>query len=122
MSPKDRPQHHHAGAAHCVKFHATESGFKRRAVDSFRDRNGFEIPALTTMPKKTPWTVADCERLKSLAASGASAVRCALALKRTVQTTRVKARDMGIPFPHEVKQRIARRRLLMEVTQRDRLA
>ena len=48
--------------------------------------------------KKTPWSDSDVERLKVLVASGASAVRASVALKRGLAVTKNKAREVGIPF------------------------
>jgi hypothetical protein len=45
-----------------------------------------------------PWTEEDCRRLGQLRAAGATAARAALALKRSEQSVRVKAREIGTPF------------------------
>jgi hypothetical protein len=65
--------------------------------------------------KRRPWSESDCERLFSLVGSGASASRSAVALKRTVAGTKIKARQIGCPFPHEVEQRMRRRKLIAEL-------
>ena len=44
------------------------------------------------------WSDSDVERLKVLVASGASAVRASVALKRGLAVTENKAREVGIPF------------------------
>jgi len=45
-----------------------------------------------------PWTEEDIARLKRLQASGASPARAAIALKRSRQYVREKARALGVPF------------------------
>jgi hypothetical protein len=45
-----------------------------------------------------PWSQDDIERLKAMAASGASALRTSIALKRSLATTKRKAHELGIPF------------------------
>jgi hypothetical protein len=49
-----------------------------------------------------PWTESDIDRLKTLLANGSSAVRAAAALKRTVNSVKVQARKLGMPFPSVV--------------------
>jgi hypothetical protein len=44
------------------------------------------------------WSESDIERLKSLAASGASALRASVALRRSLAMTRRKANELGFPF------------------------
>jgi GcrA cell cycle regulator len=46
-----------------------------------------------------PWTSQDDERLKALAAQGASAIRAAAALRRREATVRSRAKKLGCPFP-----------------------
>jgi GcrA cell cycle regulator len=48
---------------------------------------------------KSPWTEEDNERLKRLAAEGASALRVAAALKRKVSVVRQHARQIGLTLP-----------------------
>jgi hypothetical protein len=45
-----------------------------------------------------PWTEEEIARLKRLQASGASPARAAIALKRSRQYVREKARALGVPF------------------------
>jgi hypothetical protein len=49
--------------------------------------------------KPGPWTEADNERLKSLVTQGATIIRAAAALKRTMVSVRIQARKLGTPFP-----------------------
>lgn len=46
-----------------------------------------------------PWTETDIERLKSLVASGASAIRCAAAFNKSVSHIREQARKLWLYFP-----------------------
>lgn len=50
-------------------------------------------------PLTSPWTPEQDERLKALAAQGASAIRAAAALKRPVSSVKVRARKLGIDLP-----------------------
>jgi hypothetical protein len=61
-----------------------------------------------------PWTEEEHERIRSMVAAGASVLRVAAAVGRPMITTREKARALGCPFPHQVKARVARRRLWEE--------
>ena len=47
---------------------------------------------------KPPWTEEECLRLRKLHTAGVSAVRAALALKKTANGVKTKARQLGIPF------------------------
>ena len=47
------------------------------------------------------WTEADLEKLKRLRQQGASASRAAVALRSNKAAVRKKARELGIPFPHQ---------------------
>lgn len=47
---------------------------------------------------RRPWTAEETELLKRLHASGASAVRASLALKRNKTSLMQRARELGIPF------------------------
>jgi hypothetical protein len=49
--------------------------------------------------KGSPWTDEENERLKQLAVSGASVVRAAAALRRSMISVRDQARKLGTPFP-----------------------
>jgi len=51
------------------------------------------------------WTDEDCERLRHFVRSGASPLRAAAALKRSVQVTKNKARELGAPFKLERERR-----------------
>ena len=61
-----------------------------------------------------PWTDEDTALLKKLHASGASALRASLALKRNKQNVMIRARKLGIPFLslRELKKRQADRERL----------
>ena len=48
-----------------------------------------------------PWSDQDTELLKKLHAAGASALRASLALKRSKPYVRIRARELGLPFPSE---------------------
>ena len=60
------------------------------------------------------WTEEDAERLKALISSGASAVRASAALKRPLTTVKLKARKMGMPFPHDRELKMQRQRMLKD--------
>ena len=51
------------------------------------------------MPLVRPWSEADIDRLRMLAAAGASPIKCAAALKRNVQAIRRQAGRLGIQLP-----------------------
>jgi hypothetical protein len=54
---------------------------------------------MTGQTKPWAWTEAEDERLKALVAQGASVVKAAAALKRTIVSVRTRARVLGCPFP-----------------------
>jgi hypothetical protein len=60
----------------------------------------------------TAWSEREYQRLKELVASGASALRASVVLKRSMMSVRNKARDLGTPFPSEIEERAKRRELL----------
>lgn len=62
--------------------------------------------------KKTDWTPEQVARLECLIDSGASAIRAAAALKRTIVSVQQRARVMGKPFPH--RHAVKRARLVKE--------
>ncbi len=51
---------------------------------------------MTRAPLISPWTPEQDDRLKVLAAQGASAIRAAAALKRPVSSVRARARKLGV--------------------------
>lgn len=55
--------------------------------------------AAATRMKRKPWTEAENERLKLLLAQGASVVRAAAALNRSMVNIRNQSRKFGRPFP-----------------------
>ena len=76
-----------------------------RAASNFHSgvSRGRLIASLTRLWRrrliKSPWTEEDNERLKRLAAEGASAFRAAAALKRKVSVVRKHARQIGLTLP-----------------------
>jgi len=50
------------------------------------------------MPLRRAWSESDTERLKAMVASGASALRASIALKRSLAVTKRKAHQLGCPF------------------------
>ena len=66
--------------------------------------------------RKKVWSESDAERLKALVASGASALRASVALKRSLSVTKLKARDLGVPFQSEAELRAKRRRIFHNST------
>ena len=66
--------------------------------------------------KKQAWSESDIERLKEFVASGASALRASVALKRTLAVTKNKARDLGIPFRSEMELKAKRRQVFQNST------
>lgn len=57
------------------------------------------------MPLVRPWSDADVERLRVMAAAGASPIKCAAALRRNVQAIRRQAGRLGIRLPTLREQR-----------------
>ena len=57
------------------------------------------------------WTNEDLVKLKAMVASGASALRCSVALKRSLSMIKKKANDAGVPFPSEAELRAKLRRI-----------
>jgi hypothetical protein len=66
--------------------------------------------------RKKVWSESDAERLKALVASGASALRASVALKRSLSVTKLKARDLGVPFRSEAELRAKRRQIFQSST------
>ena len=56
-------------------------------------------------PLRKPWTDEDNERLKKLAADGATAARVAASLNRKIVNIRIQARKLGVQFPTLREQR-----------------
>ena len=65
------------------------------------------------------WTPEQIEQLKALLRGGASAVRAAAALNRSVISVQGKARELGSPFPH--KRKVKAERLSREALARAQL-
>jgi hypothetical protein len=70
------------------------------------------------MVRKNSWLESDDERLKALVASGASALRASIALKRSLAITKLKARKLGTPFPAEADLRAKRHEIFQNSTSR----
>jgi hypothetical protein len=47
------------------------------------------------------WRAEDVQLLKTLVASGVSAARASVALKRSILSVKAKAKESGFPFPDE---------------------
>jgi hypothetical protein len=73
------------------------------------------------VPRKKVWSESDAERLKALIASGASALRASVALKRSLPVVKVKARELGVPFRSEAELRAKRRRIFQNSTDGPRI-
>jgi hypothetical protein len=60
------------------------------------------------MKRRTNWTPEDNERLKAMAASGIPILKAAAAFKCTTAALRIRARQLGTPFPtiREVRKEI----------------
>lgn len=58
------------------------------------------------------WTAEHVARLEKLVGSGASAMRAAAALNRSIISVQAKAREIGKPFPH--KRAVKKARLAKE--------
>jgi hypothetical protein len=63
------------------------------------------------MPLRRVWSESDTERLKAMVASGASALRASIALKRSLAVTKRKAHQLGCPFRTNAELRNERRRI-----------
>lgn len=72
--------------------------------------------------RKKVWSESDAERLRALIASGASALRASVALKRSLSVTKLKARELGVPFPSEAELRAKRRRIFQNSTDGPRIS
>ena len=71
--------------------------------------------------RKKVWSESDTARLRTLIASGASALRASVALKRSLSVTKLKARELGVPFQSEAELRAKRRRIFQNSTDGPRL-
>ena len=58
----------------------------------------FNQGTLSMQRLSKPWTPDDDERIRSLAAEGASAARASVALKRNKDSVSNRARKLGCPF------------------------
>lgn len=61
-------------------------------------------------PMVTRWTEEEIELLQQLLKSGATAVRAAAALDRSMTSVKNRARQLGTPFPHDRQLAKIRRR------------
>ena len=75
-----------------------ESGTLSRHVGLNRKTGDVHFKCRAMRKLTRPWTDEDTELLKRLHASGASALRASLALKRNKTRVMGKARELGIPF------------------------
>jgi hypothetical protein len=66
--------------------------------------------------KYTPWSESDIEQLKTFVASGASAARTSVALRRSIAVTRNKARELGVPFRPDAELRKERKKIFQNST------
>lgn len=66
--------------------------------------------------RKRSWSESDIEQLTTLVASGVSALRASVALKRSLGVTKNKARELGIPFQTEAELRTKRRAIFQNST------
>jgi GcrA cell cycle regulator len=57
------------------------------------------------------WSEEELDRLKAVVASGASALRASVILKRSLKQIKKKARELGVPFPSEADLRTMRRQI-----------
>jgi hypothetical protein len=71
--------------------------------------------------RKKVWSENDAERLRALIASGASALRASVALKRSLSVTKLKARELGVPFPSEAELKAKRRQIFQNSTDGPRI-
>ena len=74
------------------------------------------------VPRKKVWSESDAERLRALIASGASALRASVALKRSLSVVKLKARELGVPFQSEAELRAKRRRIFQNPTDGPRMS
>jgi hypothetical protein len=72
--------------------------------------------------RKKVWSESDTARLTALIASGASALRASVALKRSLSVTKLKARELGVPFQSEAELRAKRRRIFQNSTDGPRMS
>jgi len=64
------------------------------------------------MPKNQAWTDDDFVKLKELIGKGRSAQTVALALRRPVHSVKTRAREIGMPFRHDLDLKRERQRIL----------
>jgi hypothetical protein len=74
------------------------------------------------VPRKKVWSESDAEQLRALIASGASALRASVALKRSLSVIKLKARELGVPFQSEAELRAKRRRIFQNSTDGPRMS
>lgn len=76
-------------------------------------RSGPLLPSYLPMPGSKPWTEEEIERLRKLRAAGATSARISIAVRKSQNVVRAKARELGIPFAHHrdlKRQRIQKER------------
>jgi GcrA cell cycle regulator len=72
------------------------------------------------VPLSKAWSESDVERLKAMVASGASALRTSIALKRSLAMTKRKASELGFPFRTDAELRNERRRIFEDAASSSR--
>lgn len=68
------------------------------------------------MPLVRPWTEAEIEKLRAMAAAGASPIKCAAAMRRNVVAVRRQASRLGIAMPSVRAARKRQREIEAEAT------
>ena len=54
---------------------------------------------MSVTTKRRPWTAEELETLRRLLEEGASVYRASVVLNRPLTSVRIKARELGMPFP-----------------------
>jgi hypothetical protein len=92
-----------------LRFHTLRSSWRPNSRTEIPQRSATGAACLARPPITSPWTPEQDEKLKALAAKGASAIRAAGALKRTISGVRVRARKLGVAFPtvREIRRKLA---------------
>jgi GcrA cell cycle regulator len=93
-----------------VRFRADYTWGSRYVSMATGRRSAFLLEYLMArQPVTSPWTPEQDERLRQLAAQGATALRAAAALKRPLTSVRIRARKLGLSLPgvREVRRKLA---------------
>lgn len=78
-----------------------ELHFENYYVPRYGWLNSHSFDEMRRKPFVSLWTPEDVARLEALLDAGASAVRAAAAMNRTIISVQTKARQIGRPFPHK---------------------